>query len=245
MQRALRIDNNEIIGADIFDKEVGHGGLHPSSVDLRDSGRCMYCKQPVLIRAGNERVRHFYHRVTGNKVYCPIRDMETEASVTAPQDIPAISEDCYVVLRANWHALYLEMEKHVEGFALVEFWNLLDVAKRSQLLRRKAIVSWMIPYLLLALRDFEPRTAFNKGDSPPRKHIIRFFFVSYTRTSYKRSIWVEYGGLPRLYRWKPKFEDEDPLEIIVNPNWKDNPKKLSWLSTKQLAITEEKIASIK
>lgn len=244
MQRALRVDSNEIIGADIFDKEVGHGGLKPGNVELRDSGRCIYCKQPVLIKAGTKRVRHFAHRPSANPGYCPIREKDTDASVSMPIE-QKISEDCYITLNTKWHGIYVVMAQHVEGFALSEFWGLLDIAKKSQLFHRKGIVSWMIPYMLMALRDFDPASAFKRNGQNQRKRKIRFFFASFTRQSFKRSIWVEAGGLPRLFKWHPELEGTDPEEIKVNADWMGANLTVRWITESQAALTKSKIATIK
>lgn len=240
MQQAFRLDSKIVINAATFDKQIGHGILKPGDYGIHDAGRCMYCLQPVLIRGGGQRKRHFHHRRTDNQVFCPLKDSAKEASISIEAQ-EYINVELQQTLRNSWQAIFLELNKYVESFALDEFWALLEVARKSQLFHRKQVRAWMIPYMMMALKDFSVETSFQKK----RSATLRFFFIGRGSTVTKRTIWVEKGDLPRLFRWKPDQVEADPIEIKVGSDWLIDNHKIPWIKPGQLDFTQMKVNAIR
>lgn len=233
MKAALHPFKDSLLSVAEYIDEFGRGPL--GGPDDRPLARCPVCKRDMRIRAGQSQSNeHFYHI---DSEFCPTKKISEAPyrNLTPTDPDPQARIENIKFFRNNWRRIVALFKRNalVPLFDLKELLLLVDEANRLDIWSYRRMQTWEIPYVMLVLKDFTPKTGI-KYSNGKNYRIFSFRFYIESLVGGFEDLWINAGADPKMYRTtfdKVRILEPQPVE-----------RSNAWLEIEETQLTEKQLA---
>lgn len=229
---ALHSHQRKLISVAEYIKDFGRGALGANGRPA--PARCPVCLRSLGVRAGRTQGnQHFYHL---DDNFCPTKDAAAAPyrNLHPADPDPVAAAENKAFFRRNWRRIVALYKKDalVPCFSLHELILLVEEANRLNIWAYRRMEQWEIPFVLLLLKDFTPRTGVKNDKRKPLRELSFRFYLE-NLVDHLEQLWIDAGGHLDMYR--STFKAGKVLNTIAVP------RNADWLGLEDANLAASKI----